>query len=171
MVSAWDLVCGRFINIEKRRKFLTLSTFGCPTDHNKKITILKKENFYPCWEMIFAKRMQPSLHPCLLRLYVTACIELSGGALWSSSTRVMHVGDCFTLAVSVILVTRGTQSSHFIVFLEQGTVTRFERKCGNSFNHYYMLNRVRKGGIRAEFLRLRSKRREWEYAFPIKFSL
>jgi len=32
MVSALNLVCGRFINFEKGRKFLTLLTFGCPGD-------------------------------------------------------------------------------------------------------------------------------------------
>ena len=32
MVSAWNLVCGRFINFKKVRKKLTLLTFGCPSD-------------------------------------------------------------------------------------------------------------------------------------------
>jgi len=31
MVSVSNVVCGRFINFWKRRKFLTLLTFGCTT--------------------------------------------------------------------------------------------------------------------------------------------
>ena len=32
LVSAWNLVCGRFVNSRNGRKFLTLLTFVCPTD-------------------------------------------------------------------------------------------------------------------------------------------
>jgi len=31
MLSGLNLICGRFINFKKGRKFLTLLTFGCPT--------------------------------------------------------------------------------------------------------------------------------------------
>jgi len=33
MVSAGNLVCGRFISFQKGRKILTLQTFGCPNDN------------------------------------------------------------------------------------------------------------------------------------------
>jgi len=31
MVSAWNLVCGRFVNFKEGRQILTILTFGCPT--------------------------------------------------------------------------------------------------------------------------------------------
>ena len=33
MVWAWNLVCGRFMNFQNGRKFSTLLTFGCPSNH------------------------------------------------------------------------------------------------------------------------------------------
>jgi len=42
MASAWNLVCGRYINFEKGTKVLTLLTFGWPTDKKSAVPLLER---------------------------------------------------------------------------------------------------------------------------------